>query len=489
MVANLSFGRDVGRKGMRATAPAKSNATLAIASIAALMTAIDSGVLTTGIPSLHAEFGGSVGDLEWTTNAYNLAFGCLLIVAAGLGDRIGRRLVLTIGISLFGLASIGAALAPSIAFLVAARAVQGAGAAAILPLTLTLISAAFSPEARARAIGIWSGVLAIGGVTGALLSGVLIQLAGWRGAFWINVPIAIALLPLVRRRIVESRGPARRLDPLGLLLAGVGSLGIAWGLSASTTAGWLSPTVVGPLLAGGALLVVFVAWERHAPEPMMPFELLHNRRFGVANFMTFSLWGSLSLCVFLTSQFFQIAQHASPLVAGLRFSIWPLPVALIPMFGRPLLARVPRGVLIPLGMALHALGLVGLALVIHPTTPYVWIAAMMLTSGIGLGVANGLVSSQAMSAPPPSLLGIASGVTSTLRQCGAVLGVAIGVTVFANSGGSYRGPAAFTDGFVPALWAAAVIAMLGVFASVMPSSRRTESVTVPSGADNSRDGE
>jgi EmrB/QacA subfamily drug resistance transporter len=451
----------------------RSNATLAVASIAALMTAIDSGILTTGIPYLHAEFGGSVGDLEWTTNAYNLAFGCLLIVAAGLGDRIGRRRVLTIGISLFGLASIGAALAPTLALLVVARTVQGAGAAAILPLTLTLISAAFSRERRPRAIGIWSGVLAAGGVTGAIVSGLLIQLAGWRGAFWINVPIAIALLPLVRKAIAESRGSARRLDPLGLVLAGLGSLGIAWGLSASAGHGWLSPMVVGPLVAGCAILVVFAAWERRALEPMMPLRLLRNRRFGAANFLTFSQWGSLSLCVFLISQFFQIAQHTSPLDAGLRFSIWPLPVALIPMFGGRFLARVPRGVVIPTGLALHALGLVGLALMINPATPYAYVATMMLVSGIGLGMSNGLVASEAMSAPPPELLGIASGVTSTLRQFGAVLGVAIGVAVFAESGGGYQGPAAFTQGFVPALWAAATIATLGVVVAVVTSRRRT----------------
>ena len=444
------------------TAGSRPGATLAVASVAAFMTAIDSSVLTTGIPSLRAEFGGTVGELEWTTNAYNLAFGCLLIVAAGLGDRLGRRLILTVGIGVFGLASIGGALAPTLGLLITARAIQGAGAAAILPLTLTLVSSAYPGTARARAIGIWSGVLAIGGVTGAIVSGALVQTAGWRGAFWINVPIAIVLVPLAWKAIAESRGPARRLDPLGLVFAGLASLGVAWGLSASTSRGWLSPVVTAPLLVGCGILIAFAAWERHAAEPMMPPRLVKNGRFGAANFMTFSMWGSLSLCVFLTSQFFQIAQHTTPLVAGLRFSIWPLPVALIPVLGGRLLARTPRTVVIPVGMALHAVGLVGLALVITPTTSYIWIAIPMVVSGIGLGMCNGPIAAVAMSAPPPELIGIASGVTSTLRQIGAVLGVAIGVTVFANSGGSYKSPRAFTDGFVPALWAAAGISLLGV---------------------------
>jgi EmrB/QacA subfamily drug resistance transporter len=461
------------------TAVSRPSAVLAVASFAAVMTSIDSGVLMTGIPSLRAEFGGSVGELEWTTNAYNLAFGCLLIVAAGLGDRLGRRLVLLLGVGLFGVASVGAALAPSLAWLIFARAVQGVGAAAILPLTLTMISAVFSPETRGRAIGIWSGILAGGGVAGAVVSGVLVQLTGWRGAFWINVPIAIALVPLVRKYLAESHGPAKRLDPLGLVLAGLGSLGIAWGLSGSTDDGWLSPVVIVPLIAGCGILVLFAVWERRASEPMMPLSLLRNRRFGAANFMIFSMWGSLALCVFLMSQFFQIAQHTSALGAGLRFSIWPIPVALVPMIGGRLLARVSPRLLIPVGMALHALGLVGLALVINPTTPYAYVAILMVVSGIGLGMSNGFISAQAMSAPPPDLIGVASGVSSTLRQIGAVLGLAIGAAVFANGGGSYRDPASFAQGFVAALWAAATIAILGLVVALVgvPSGAKPRSAT------------
>ena len=209
-------------------------ATLAVASIAAFMTSIDMMVVTTAIPALRRSLGGDVGALEWTVNAYLLAFACLLLTASGLGDRFGRRRIFTIGLAGFALASVAAALAPSIGALVAARAAQGAAAALVLPLTLTMISEAFPPETRGRAIGIWGGVTGLGGVLGPILGAGMVQAFGWSWIFWINVPIAIALIPAGLRFVTETFGARKPLDVVGLVLASLGFLAISWGLVQAT---------------------------------------------------------------------------------------------------------------------------------------------------------------------------------------------------------------------------------------------------------------
>src|SRR5215510_7432540 len=228
--------------------------TLALASLGLFMAALDTLVVTTALPVLRTDLGASLSDLEWTVNGYNLAFACLLLTGAALGDRFGRRRMFAIGLSVFTAASAAAALSPGVGALIAARAAQGAGAALVMPLTLTLISAAFPAEKRGAAIGIWGGIAGLAVAAGPVVGGAVIDGINWHWIFWLNVPIGLALIPLALSRLSESYGPRPELDLVGLPLAIGGVLGLTWGLIRSNNVGWGSTEVVASLLAGAALV-------------------------------------------------------------------------------------------------------------------------------------------------------------------------------------------------------------------------------------------
>src|SRR5437868_8633856 len=194
--------------------------TIVLASLGVFMTALDTLVVTTALPSMRIDLGGSLSDLEWTVNAYNLAFACALLSGAALGDRFGRRRMFTIGLGVFTAASAAAALSPGIGALVAARVVQGVGAAIVLPLTLTLISAAFPVERRGAAIGLWGGITGLAVAAGPVVGGAVVDGISWHWIFWLNVPIGLALSPLASVKLTESFGPRPKLDPVGLVIAG-----------------------------------------------------------------------------------------------------------------------------------------------------------------------------------------------------------------------------------------------------------------------------
>ena len=219
--------------------------TFAIVSVALFMVVLDNLVVTTALPSIRTDLGGSLEDLQWTVNAYTLSFAVLLMTGAALGDRFGRRRMFVVGLAIFTVASALAALAPSSGALIAARAVQGAGAAIVTPLTLTLLSAAFPPGKRGLVIGAWSGISGLGVALGPVIGGAVVAGISWHWIFWINVPIGLALLPLAWTRLSESYGPEGRLDLPGLALAGVGLLGVVFGIVRGETLGWTSGTVVG----------------------------------------------------------------------------------------------------------------------------------------------------------------------------------------------------------------------------------------------------
>ena len=447
--------------------------TLLVASVAAFMTSLDSMVVTTALPTIRAHLGGSVGQLEWTMNAYYLAFACLLITAAGLGDRFGRRRVLIVGLVIFGLSSAGAALAPNLGALITARVMQGAAAAAIMPLTLTVISEAYPPETRARAIGIWGALLGAGGVLGPLAGGGLVEWVGWRGIFWVNVPISVIVAIVTRLVVTETHGPRHPLDIRGLVLVSTGCLGLAWGLVRSADEGWGNPSVWLPLAGGIVLLVGFVVAEHFASRPLMPTSLFKARSFSAANGVSIGVYGSLSGSVFLMSQFFQIVQHTSPLTAALRFVPWPAPALVIAPLVGSWAARLGNRFFLVIGMAMNTLGLVWFALVVHASTPYLDLAWPLILSGIGIACVFPTVSSEVVSSVPAERMGVAAGVNSSVRELGGVLGVALAATMFAHAGG-YGSAASFTDGFVRALWACAIMSGAGMAAAVLAARRKTD---------------
>src|SRR3954462_11364402 len=244
--------------------------TFIITSAALFMVTLDNLVVTTALPVNRSDLHAGLSGLEWTVNAYTLTFAVLLLTGAALGDRFGRRLMFTIGLSIFTLASAAAALAPTIGALAAARALQGLGGAIVLPLTLTILSSAVPAERRGLVLGAWGGISGLAVALGPLVGGAIVEGISWQWIFWLNVPLGLALIPLAALRLRESRGPNDALDLPGLGLASAGLLGIVWGLVRGNQVGWGSPEIVGALAGGATVLALFVLWELRATAPMLP---------------------------------------------------------------------------------------------------------------------------------------------------------------------------------------------------------------------------
>src|SRR2546423_11376621 len=252
------------------TRKARTRWVVALTAIGSLMAALDTLVVSTALSSIRLDLGASVEQLEWTVNAYNLSFAVLLITGAALGDRYGRRNLYAVGLGLFAASSAVCALAPDVLTLIAARAVQGAGSALILPLGLALLSAAFPPERRGAAIGIFSAITGLSVASGPLIGGAVVQGLNWEWIFWLNVPIGLIAIPLVLTKMKESFGPDTALDVRGLALVSAGALGLVWGLVRGNAAGWGSAEGGASLAAGVPLVVAVVKWAQRAPEPMIP---------------------------------------------------------------------------------------------------------------------------------------------------------------------------------------------------------------------------
>ena len=445
--------------------------TVLVTSAAIFMVSLDNLVVTNALASIRADLGASLEALEWTVNAYTLAFAVFLLTGAALGDRFGRRRVFVAGLVLFTSASAAAALAPGTGALIAARAVQGLGAAIIAPLSLTLLSAAVPAERRGMAIGLWSGVSGLGVALGPLVGGAVIEGISWQWIFWLNVPIGVALAPLAARLLAESRGPARRLDLPGVVLASTGLLGVVYGVVRGNPAGWGSAEVVASIAAGTVLLAGFVAWELRAADPMLPMRFFRSRAFaatnGVSFAMTFGIFGS----IFLLAQFFQSVQHYSPLEAGLRTLPWTaMPMLVAPLAG---LAsdRIGSRPLMAAGLALQAMALVWIGVVTSPDVAYGLLVPAFVMGGTGMALVFAPAASAVIGAVRPAEAGQASGATNAIRELGGVLGVAVLAAVFTAAGG-FETPQAFVDGLVPALWVgAAVLVVGGLIALLVPAKR------------------
>jgi EmrB/QacA subfamily drug resistance transporter len=446
--------------------------TFAIVSVALFMVVLDNLVVTTALPSIRADLGGGLQALEWTVNAYTLTFAVLLLTGAALGDRFGRRRMFVIGLGIFTLASAGAALAPSTGALIAARALQGAGAAIVTPLTLTLLSTAFPPERRGLAIGAWSGISGLGVALGPLVGGAVVDGISWHWIFWLNVPTGLVLAPLAYRRLAESRGPSDRLDLGGLALGGVGLLGVVYGIVRGAELGWTSSTVLSSLTAGAILLASFVAWELRTPAPMLPMRFFRSRAFAASNGVSFAMYFGVFGSIFLLAQFFQVTQHMSPLEAGLRTLPWTgMPMLVAPIAGL-LSDRIGSRPLMVAGLALQAIAIGWLASVSTPTVAYSSLVIPFILAGTGMALVFAPTANAVLNAVRPQEAGQASGATNAIREVGGTLGVAVLASVFAANG-SYASPQAFTDGLTSAAWVgAAVLAAGALIATLVPGRAR-----------------
>ena len=447
--------------------------TFALTAVALLMVTLDNLVVVTALPVIRADLGASLEGLEWTVNAYTLTFAVLLLTGAALGDRFGRRRLFVIGLAMFTGASAAAALSGSIESLIVARAVQGAGAAVVVPLTLTLLSAAVPAERRGLALGAWGAVGGLAIALGPVIGGAIVEGINWHWIFWLNVPIGIALIPLARLRLTESRGPSDRLDLPGLALVSGGLLAVVWGLIRGNPDGWTCPGVIAALALGVSLLVAFVVWERRAPAPMLPLRFFRRRAFSMANLASLLMYFGMFGSIFLLAQFLQVVQGYSPFQAGLRVLPWTIaPIFVAPIAGA-LSDRVGGGLLMGAGLSLQAFGLAWLAAVASPTVPYTQLIVPFLVSGIGMGLFFAPVANVVLSAVRPQEEGQASGANNAIREVGGVFGVAVLASVFSRVGG-YASPQAFVDGLQAAVLVGAVVVAFGAAAAfAVPRLRRS----------------
>ena len=454
---------------------------LLLTSVASFMVGLDILVVTTALPVIKQDLGASIGELEWIVTAYALSFAVLLMTAAALGDRFGRRRLFIAGIGLFTLASAASALAPGIGWLIAARAVQGAGSAMLMPHALALLSAAYPPQRRARALGVFSGVVGLSILGGPIVAGAVVQGLTWQWIFWLNVPIGLLLIPLVAARIEESFGPRARLDAAGVLLVTGAALGLVWGLVRGNAVGWGSAEVIVPLAAGAVLAGGFVAWELRTGQPMLPMRFFRSRAFSAGNAASFLMFGSVFGTVFFFAQFLQIAHGYGPLGAGLRLAPWTATLSLVAPVAGSLVDRIGERPLVAGGLTLQAAGFGWIALIARPGLSYPALIAPMLLAGIGVSMAMPAAQNAVMGAVPPAAIGQASGTFNMLRQLGGAFGIAILAAVF-SAAGSYASPDAFSTGFTRAVGVAALLSLGAAVAGMFLPGRRGSAAAVPPGA-------
>jgi len=443
-----------------------------ITGLALFMASLDNLVVTTALPVIRVHLHSGLSGLEWTVNAYTLTFAVLLLTAAAVGERFGRRRMFMTGIAVFTAASALAAIAPNIGFLIAARALQGAGGAMIMPLSLTLLSAAVKPERRNAALGIWGAIGGAAIALGPLVGGAVTTGWSWHYIFWLNVPIGVVLVPLAWWKLAESRGAHNRLDLRGSILVSGGLLGVVLGLVRGDASGWTSSSVLASFVIGAALLAAFIRWEARAVAPMLNLRMFRNRGFAAINvtalLFSFGMFGT----VFFLSQFLQTVQGYSPLGAGLRVLPWTgMPMLLAPVVGL-LAQRFGGKPLVVTGLILQGISLTWLALLLTATTPYTDMVPAFVVAGVGMTLFFVPVASLVLGSVPQDQEGLASGTNAAFRELGGVFGIALLGAAFSSSGG-YLSTQDYVNGLRPAMYVGALAVLVGVGAALLVPSRRS----------------
>ena len=450
---------------------------LVITSVAGFMAALDNLVVTTALPSIRKDLGGALDDLEWTVSAYTLTFAVLLMFGAALGDRFGRRRLFLVGLTVFTGASAAAAMAPGIDSLIAARAVQGVGAAIMMPLTLTLLTAAVPAARRGMAYGIWGAVNGLAVATGPLIGGSLTEHVSWHWIFWLNVPLGLALLPLARLRLAESYGTGARLDVPGTLLASGGLFGIVYALVRAPRRRLdQRPVVLTGLFAGGALLAAFVAARQPRQEPdaadaALPLPRLRRDQRGQPADVPRDVRLDLPAQPVHAGRPRLLAHRGGPADAALdRHADARRADRRLPL--RP--DRRPPGRRhgpLPPGRGPRLL-----RLVVAADASYAAQLPALIISGIGMALYFAPASNLVMSSVRPQEQGIASGANNALREVGGALGIAVMASIFSAQGG-YETAQSFVDGLRPALVVgAATVAVAGLATLAIPRAPRAERV-------------
>ncbi|MET7682520.1 MFS transporter [Streptomyces sp. NPDC005423] len=401
---------------------------LAVCCLSVLLVSLDSTVLNVALPSVGRDLGSSVSGLQWTLDAYTIVLASLLTAAGATADRVGRRRVFQLGLVLFTTASALCSVAPGTGWLVSFRMLQAVGGSMLTPVAMAILANTFpQPAERARAIGVWGGVVGVSMAAGPVLGGVLVQWVGWRSVFWLNVPIGIVALVLTALFVPESRAAhPRRADPVGQSLVVVVLGALVYAIIEAPEAGWTSPLVVGCLIAAAGALAALVPYETRRPEPLVDPRLFRAPSFSGATLTAVFAFAALGGFLFANALYLQGVLGLSPLAAGVRLLPMAVPALLCPpLSGRMVGSRGPRVPLLLAGAGMSASGALAVFTTASAHPSYLQLAITYALFGVGFGFVNAPVTDTAVSGLPRAQAGVAAALAATSRQVGSALGVAV----------------------------------------------------------------
>jgi EmrB/QacA subfamily drug resistance transporter len=425
--------------------------------------ALDATVVGIALPAIGRDFHASVASLQWVVNSYTLTLAGLLLLGGALGDSYGRRKVFVIGTVWFALASLACGLAPGVGFLIGARALQGVGAALLTPGSLAILQASFAPDDRPKAIGAWSGLGGVAAAVGPFLGGWLISAVSWRLVFFINLPVAAAVVAIAARHVPESRapGPRQPLDTVGAITISLALAGITYGLTAASGSGWGSLPVLASLAGGLAMFVVFVVAEDRNPHAMLPLAIFRTRQFSAANAVTFVVYGALGGALFLVPAVLQVACGYSAVAAGV--ALLPVTILMLTLSARSaaLAARIGPRLQMTVGPLVIGAGMALFVRVDSAGDYLTQVLPAVLVFGLGLAINVAPLTATALSAAPAEHSGIASAVNNDVARAGSLIAVAVLPVAAGITGDVYLNPPELLSGFHTAVLIAAAVAAAG----------------------------
>jgi EmrB/QacA subfamily drug resistance transporter len=424
---------------------------------------LDSTVVSIALPSIGRDFHGGVGTLQWVVTGYALTLAAFLLLGGALGDRYGRKRIFSVGVVWFAAASAVCGLAPTAGLLIAARVIQGIGAALLAPASLAILQASFRPDDRARAIGAWSGLGGVAAAAGPLVGGYLIAIGSWRWVFYINLPVAVAVLIITARHVPETRDPmaSGRVDSAGAALAVVFLASLTYGLIEAPTLGWSSPAVVACLAVAAVTAPAFVLVEHRRAHPMLPLRLFRSRQFSGANAVTFAVYGALGGALFLLPVELQIVKGYSPLESGV--ALLPLTLVMLTLSARSgaLSARIGPRLQMTVGPLVVGAGLALLTRATDPGSYWTQVFPAVLVFALGLAVTVAPLTSTAMGAAPPEHSGVASAVNNVVARAAGLLAVAVLPLLAGLTGAAALSSTELAGGFRTAMLISSVVSVAG----------------------------
>ncbi|MFD9732936.1 MFS transporter [Umezawaea sp. NPDC059074] len=417
--------------------PVRKPLVLAICCMSLFIVGLDATIVNLALPSIRAELGASVTGLQWTVDAYTLVIAALLVLSGSTADRLGRRRTFQVGLVLFSIGSLLCSIASTVGLLIAARMVQAVGGSMLNPVAMSIITNTFTEKReRARAIGVWGGVVGLSMAAGPLVGGALVETIGWRSIFWLNVPVGVLAVVLTALFVPESRADRpRRLDPVGQLLVILILAGTVFGIIEGHGKGWTSPLIIGSFAVAVLSLLALLRYEPRREDPLLDLRFFRSVPFSGATVIAVCAFASLGGFLFLNSIYLQETRGFSALHAGLL----TLPMAAMTAVFAPISGRIVGtwGARVPLVIAGIGLAVAGVLLTtLTPTTPIALLVTAYAAFGIGFGMVNAPITNTAVSGMPVAQAGVAAAIASTSRQVGAALGVAV-LGAFAGSAAGF----------------------------------------------------